>query len=970
MPRIPPALLESIKRDVSCVAVLESRGSVFAPHGTDVVTACPFHNDRTPSLIISTRKNLWRCHGACGVGGDVIALEQKLRGVSFRHAVEVLANGLPGGAAAKEAASTFAAGSAPRSRSSRVLLPCPLDVDADEARLFQQVVDYYAQRLHDTGNAGRAYLASRGLDDAELLRRFAFGYADRTLGLRLPAKGWKAGAALRGKLAALGLYRGSGHEHFAGSVVVPIHGDDGTVVGMYGRKVVQNLRAGTPDHTYLPGKHRGIWNSGPGLVDGNGAVVICEAILDAASYWVSGVRHVTAAYGVNGWTDDHWRALAEGKARDVFVAFDADAAGEAAGATLAESLIGRGYTAYRVTFPPGLDANELMTASEGGREALRATLAYAQWLGGAPKITVPSLPMAATATASAADSSFAAGSGAAAVPSSPAIPAGVIVTRDGGDLFATLGTRLYRVRGWDTKRSGDVLTVALRLVVTTADGDRLHHDRLDLYQTRQRAAFVTAAAQETGLHADVIKADLGALILVVEAAEVSATRAATAAASAPIDPATTMTTEERAAALELLHAPDLAARIIADLTLCGLVGEDVNKLVGYIAATSRKLDSPLAVVVQSSSAAGKSTLMDRVLSLMPPEDVRQYSAISGKSPFYLGTANLKHRILAIAEEEGARRATYALKLLQSDGFLTMAATGKNPQSGKLEAHDYRVEGPVMLLLTTTAIDLDAELLNRCVVLTVDEDPAQTAAIQASQRTARTLTGMAAKRERASIEAVHRNAQRLLRPLAVVNPHAPALTFAAHQTRLRRDHAKYLALIDAVTFLHQHQREAKRHAFSDGTWLEYIEVTPADIAVAHRLAAVVLARGLDDLPPQTRRFLGQLHAWAAAAATAASVPLERFAFTRREAREALDLGQTQARLHLDRLCEYELVTTLRPVGDGLTQRYRLAWPADGGPAAGLELGAIPTAAPADVSTTPTCRGVIGGVVGPHPDRAER
>ena len=958
MPRIPPALLESIKRDVSCVAVLEARGSVFAPHGADVVTACPFHDDRTPSLIVSTRKNLWRCHGACGVGGDVIALEQKLRGVSFRHAVELLANGLPGGAAAKEAASTFAAGSIPQSRRAR-MLPCPLEVDADDARLFQQVVDYYAQRLHESGNAGRAYLASRGLDDTELLRRFAFGYADRTLGLRLPAKGWKAGAALRGTLETLGLFRASGHEHFSGSVVVPIHGDDGAVVGMYGRKVRDDLRAGTPSHTYLPGKHRGIWNSGPGLIDGNGAVVVCEALFDAASYWVSGVRNVTAAYGVNGWTDDHWKALSDGKARDVFVAFDADAAGDAAGATLADLLIGRGYTVYRVAFPSGMDANECMTTPDGGRDALRATLATARWLGGTPRVPVPTMPVLPVITASAANTNVPAAAMAAAASfaaAAPSLPPGVTVTTEADELAVLIGTRRYRVRGLDRNRSADVLKVNLRLGVDTAHGERFHVDTLDLYQTRLRQAFTAAAGAETGLEHDLLKADLGKLMLTLECQQMDRRRReATAASATEAAPTAEMPADQRAAALALLCAPDLVARIGADLTRCGLVGETINKLVAYIATTSRRLDNPLAIVVQSSSAAGKSTLMDKVLSLMPPEDVRQYSAISGKSPFYLGTANLKHRILAVAEEEGARRASYALKLLQSDGFLSMAATGKDPQSGKLVTHDYRVEGPVMLMLTTTAIDVDPELLNRCLVLTVDEETAQTAAIQASQREARTLAGLAAKRERAAIETLHRNAQRLLRSLCVVNPHAPALSFAAGQTRLRRDHAKYLALIDAVAFLHQHQREVKRHAFADGSTLEYIEVSPADIALADELARAVLGRSLDDLPPQTRRLWEALRAFVAAEAERQGLTVDRVRFTRREAQAALGWSYQQARIHLDRLADQEFIV-MAGGGHGQVVRYRLV---DEGAAAAGPLP--PSSAPA-CTPVPTSVGMTKSLFG--------
>ena len=62
-------------------------------------------------------------------------------------------------------------------------------------------------------------------------------------------------------------------------------------------------------------------------------------------------------------------------------------------------------------------------------------------------------------------------------------------------------------------------------------------------------------------------------------------------------------------------------------------------------------------------------------------------------------------------------------------------------------HEYRVEGPVMIFLTTTAIELDEELLNRCLVLTVDEDREQTQAIHRLQREAQTLEGLLARQER-------------------------------------------------------------------------------------------------------------------------------------------------------------------------------------------------------------------------------
>ena len=206
-----------------------------------------------------------------------------------------------------------------------------------------------------------------------------------------------------------------------------------------------------------------------------------------------------------------------------------------------------------------------------------------------------------------------------------------------------------------------------------------------------------------------------------------------------------MSADETAAALAFLRDEKLIERIAGDFERVGLVGEPSNALVAYLACISRKLASPLAVLIQSTSAAGKSTLMDAVLALVPEEDRVHYSAMTGQSLFYLGEQEIKHKILAIAEEEGVRQAAYALKVLQSQGELTIASTGKDPATGMLVTQQYRVEGPVMLFLTTTAIDVDEELTNRCLVLTINESREQTRAIQARQRSRRTLAGLMAQR---------------------------------------------------------------------------------------------------------------------------------------------------------------------------------------------------------------------------------
>jgi len=292
-----------------------------------------------------------------------------------------------------------------------------------------------------------------------------------------------------------------------------------------------------------------------------------------------------------------------------------------------------------------------------------------------------------------------------------------------------------------------------------------------------------------------------------------------------------------------------------------------------------------------------------VLAMLPEEQRVQYSAMTGQSLFYMGETDLKHKVLAIVEEEGASRAAYALKLLQSEGVLSIASTGKDGTTGRLITHQYRVEGPVMLFLTTTAIDLDEELLNRCLVLTVDEGRAQTQAIHKKQREAQTIEGLLARREREEILRVHRNAQRLLKSLFVANPYARELTFLDSQTRTRRDHMKYLALIRSIALLHQHQRERKT-ATHNGQALEYIEVTLDDIATANRLAHEVLGRSLDELPPQSRRLLLLVDEMVSAECERQKIERTDFRFSRREVRQYTGWGNTQLKTHIRRLEELE------------------------------------------------------------------
>jgi DNA primase catalytic core len=972
MPRIPDDLLERLKHEIPLERLAESKGVALKQHGADLLGLCPFHDDHEPSLVITPTKNLWHCLGACQAGGTVIDWVMKAEGVSFRHAVEILrAEFFP--LDARPAASLV-------KRSTVPALPAPVELDAGDEEIKRQVVLYYHETLKQSPEA-LAYLERRGLVSADVVDRFKLGYSNRTLGLRLPLMNRKTGFEIRTRLQKLGLFRESGHEHFSGSLVIPVFDEAGSVTEIYGRKIRDDLRPGTPLHLYLPGAHRGVFNVE--ALSASKEIILCEALIDALTFWCAGFRNVTSSYGVEGFTPDHLAAFKRYGTEHVLVAYDRDDAGNRAAEALSKKLIAEGIACSRVLFPKGMDANEYARKVQPASTSLGVLIRSAEWIGGiggtfhSAAVQAPARPLPLAASPPAPTTTKAANEESETAAkeenhSAPAAAPAVVLTTDDEAVFR-FEDRRYRIRGLKRNMSFGVLKLN---VLATREGDFFDSsssisgtflDTFDLASARSRSLFEKQTAHELGVKPETIKWDLGQIVRALEELQQKAIEEA-------LKPKVTvpaMSDEERAEALEMLSAEDLVERILSDFTECGVVGEETNKLLGYVAAVSRKLTRPLAVIVRSSSAAGKTALMEAVLSFIPKEDREKYSALSEHSLFYFEGKDFKHKVLAIVEEEGAQRATYALKLLQSEGEITIASTGKDPGTGRLVTKEYRVEGPVMIFLVSTAVEIDEELLNRALVLTVDEGRDQTRAIHRLQRESQTLEGLWASEDREEIYRRHHNAQRLLRPLHVVNPFVRELTFLDDRTRTRRDHTKYLTLIEAIALLHQYQRPVKtdtRH----GKTKKYIEASLADVALANRLASEVLGRSLDELPPQTRRLLLLLDEMVKKETERLKIERCDVRFSRRDVRRFTGWTDFQARVHLDRLVSLEYALVHRG-GRGQSFVYELLYDGQGKEGELFVIGLADVSALSgaskDAGTTSTSRGEEGHFEGPSsPQRA--
>jgi len=226
--------------DYSVVQLAESSGVHLISEGKSWTGNCPFHADASESLCIDPQTNHWQCDGDCQAGGGAVEWVMKAKGVSRTHAIELLKSEYPVSMSVGE----------PVQRTTVRELDAPFDAGDDDQTVLARVIGYYHRTLKQSPEA-LEYLKSRCIDNPEALEHFKLGFSNRTLGYHLPAKNRKEGAALRGHLQRLGIIRSNGHEHFRGSIVVPII-NDGVIHQVYGRKIASKLRPDTPQHCTLP----------------------------------------------------------------------------------------------------------------------------------------------------------------------------------------------------------------------------------------------------------------------------------------------------------------------------------------------------------------------------------------------------------------------------------------------------------------------------------------------------------------------------------------------------------------------------------------------------------------------------------------------------------------------------------------------------------------------------------------------
>jgi len=873
--------IDRLKKNISIMDLCEERGIHLTRHGThDYKGRCPLHEEEEPSFIVTPAKNLWHCLG-CDKGGSVIDLVMAMEGISFAEAVHKLMNHLP----------------------PNDIAPISDPVKPDQAKaevppgkalaLLERTMTVY-ERTFSEDDKAKKYLESRGIVDAGLFAKHRIGYSNGTIAEILPGNG-----GVRDELASIGILIDTKRERFADCVVFPVFDIEGSIQTLYGR----HLGYGNMRHLYLPGRPKGLWNVQ--IVKTYSEIILVESVIDALSVEVAGYPNVVAIQGTGALGDDAEKLLQRYGVTKIKVMFDGDDAGRKASDRMIEKL-SSSFSCSAILLPDALDPNGFLL--QFGAEALK------ERIGAADK---PAAPV----TTGTADQSR--------KDSSARKPEAVPATSSGGTgkgLIFTYGLRTYHVLGLERGKR------KLRATVRVEHGGKLHVDTLDFYSARSRRMLAQDLVRVFEEQAETIEADITRLLTACEEAPI---RTSDDDSAEPVPHV--LTYEETKAAEAFGRREDLIERILADFEACGLVGEEANKLLSYLAAVSRKMAEPLSVLVLSSSGAGKTALQDTTLSFVPSEDLVKLTSLSGKALFYKERSSLKHKVLSLEEGDGAQEADYAIRNLISAGELMIESTVKDLTTGRLTTMANRVEGPTSVFITTTDPETDPETRSRFFVTSIDESREQTRAILTFQRQRHALEGLAVDRKRDETLRVHQNFQRLLKNVSVANPFADRLAYTDDRLQGRRDQPKYLNLIKAVAFLRQMQKEIK-HLGGNGDDPGYIEVDLEDIRIANRLAHEILGRSLDELTRPSRSLLLLLDemveemvntiAEKRAEAGRETAPRRTaVTFTRRQIREYTRWSHTRVHRYLKELVDLEYVL-IESGRNGTVCRYRLAYEGQG------------------------------------------
>jgi len=764
---------------------------------------CPFHGDEDPSLKIYPETNTFNCFG-CGAAGDVIEFIERYEAST--------------GSAYSKHEAILKAKSMIDPSAEIIQRPMiqPNEAEQDKELLPRlAVVGKLMQESRGSFKrtaAAKQYLRSRGLDPDKTQA----GYMGGDLG-----KGWNE--KLQQSAIALGILKQAKDTVtpvFKSVVLFFTKNEKGQVIDLYGRSINPN---GTGKHFYLSGNHHGLYpEPGTRKLILTECIIDCETLLQQES--INNEFSIMALFGTNGFTPEHSEAIKNlPELNEVVLFFDGDESGREAVTRIAEKVkaLKPDILITAVDTPEEEDINSLIQGHDP--EILSHLIKSRKPVSGSDKIkNTESLDHVSQSV----------------TPHQEA----ALNTKNPQKITYREGELLLIIWGGIERENVHRLRVNL-LVQKEGDTMRYYQDDVNLYSNGQLQRYIKGATEELDISTTVMKSTLRRLQLQLEEyrlSEIERERKALQPRSYR------MTREEEIKAGDFLLSKDLVKITMKAIEKTGLVGEERNGLLLFFLYLSRFFDEPLHAIIFGKSGSGKTYLQTRVSECLPQESLRTITSLTENTLYYSEKDFWKHKVLLIEDLEGVYQAFLPLRELMSRQTITKLTTDKDIKGNNVQ-RVLVVEGPVCVSGATTNTQIYEDNANRSFLLHVDETPDHAQAVMHYQR--RQQAGLVNEKEQNTWRQLLRNAQRLLRPVKVINPYAIELDIPQCVFKKLRTNMHYLRLIEIITFYHQKQREWKKD--SGGTL--YIETTLQDIEWANYLIKDSLLRKSDELSGQVRQF---------------------------------------------------------------------------------------------------------------------
>jgi DNA primase catalytic core len=464
---------------------------------------------------------------------------------------------------------------------------------------------------------------------------------------------------------------------------------------------------------------------------------------------------------------------------------------------------------------------------------------------------------------------------------------GTLITSNPYNLYYNGLAARYFVKG-GIRPQLDSMRISLQTVHTETNDD--YRTKLDLYEFKQVSGISTAAAEKLGIRADLVEKDLSRLTTLLEEYRDNHQNTGTDGSEQKRIIKVPDATASRCIAF--LQKPGLIASINALIEKAGVTGEETNRILLFVVASSYKMPDTLHALVQGSSGSGKTHLILKVAQLMPPEDTITLTRVTDSSFYNYAENDLVHKLICMEDLDGMKEDAFlAFRELQSRGMLTSSTSVKD-ENGNIRGMVKLVKGPVASLSATTKGEIYEDNMSRCFLTAVDESNEQSQRIIKHQNNK--AAGLIDTTKETELKAFIQNCIRLLKPHTVINPYAKLIELPEEAHKIRRLNELYQSFVKQVTLLNQYQRKKDEQ--------NRLIAEKEDLQTACEILFESIILKVDELDGSLRQFYEQLKTYV----QKHGGDYKDYQFTQREVRQLFNISKTQVQRYINDLAELEYI----------------------------------------------------------------